>query len=109
MSSNDLEEPLTPSHLIVGRRILSLPDKLSYQRDNNDDDFEVDSDHLNKRVKHLANVINQFWKRWRREYLPELRKSHRNNQGRSEGSPVAVDNMVLVHDEHQPRGFWKLA
>lgn len=109
VSSDDLEEPLTPSHLLVGRRILSLPDNLSYQRDNNDEDFEVDSDHLNKRVKHLANVINQFWKRWRREYLLELRESHRNNQGRSGDSPIAADDMVLVHDEHQPRGFWKLA
>ena len=60
-------------------------------------------------MKHPANVINQFWQRWRREYRPELKESHRNNQGRSEGSPVAVDDMVLVHDEHQPRGFWKLA
>ena len=47
MSSDDLDEPLTPSHLLIGRRILSLPDNLSYQRDSNDDDFEVDSDHLN--------------------------------------------------------------
>ena len=100
VSSNDLEEPLTPSHLLVGRRISSLPYNLSCQRDNNDDDFKVDSDRLNKRAKHLANVINQFWKRWRREYLLELRESHQNNQGRSEGSPIAVDDMVLVH-EHQ--------
>ena len=60
-------------------------------------------------MKHLANVVNQFWKRWRHEYLLELRESHRNNQGRSGGSPVAVDDIVLVHNEHQPRGLWKLA
>lgn len=47
VSSDDLDEPLTPSHLLVGRWILSLPDNLSYQRDN-DDDYEVDSNHLNK-------------------------------------------------------------
>ena len=29
VSSDDTEEPLTPSHLLVGRRILSLPDNLS--------------------------------------------------------------------------------
>ena len=109
VSSEDVEEPLTPSHLLVGRRILSLPDNLCYQRDINDDDFEVDSDHLNKRVKHLNNVINHFWKRWRHEYLLELRESHRTNQGESRGSPIATGDIVLVHDEHQPRGFWKLA
>ena len=30
VSFDDREEPLTPSHLLVGRRILSLPDNLSY-------------------------------------------------------------------------------
>ena len=39
----------------------------------------------------------------------QLRESHRNNQGRREGSPIAVDDIVLVYNEHQPRGFWKLA
>lgn len=58
VSSDDLGELLMPSHLLLGRRILSLPDNLSYQRDVSDDDFEVDSDHLNKLVKYLTNVIN---------------------------------------------------
>ena len=26
VSTEDLEEPLTPSHLLMGRRVLSLPD-----------------------------------------------------------------------------------
>lgn len=30
VSADDLDEPLTPSHLLVGRRLLSLPDHLSY-------------------------------------------------------------------------------
>ena len=109
MSSKEVEEPLTPSHLLVGQRILSLPDNLCYQRDVNDDDFKVDSDHLNKRIKHLNNVINHFWRRRRHEYLFELRESHRTSQGKSGGSPIAQGDIVLVHDKHQPRGFWKLA
>ena len=39
ISSDDTEEPLTPSHLLVGRRILSLPDNLSYSE--LDYDYEV--------------------------------------------------------------------
>ena len=31
VAPDDLEEPLTPSHLLVGRRVLSLPDILSYR------------------------------------------------------------------------------
>ena len=38
VSSDDTEEPLTPSHLLVGCRILSLPDNFNYLEL---DDFEV--------------------------------------------------------------------
>ena len=30
ISAGDTEEPLTPSHLLIGRRVLSLPDNLSH-------------------------------------------------------------------------------
>ena len=44
VSSEDLEEPLTPSHLLVGCRILSLPDDLCYIEDG--DEFTVDNQTL---------------------------------------------------------------
>ena len=34
LSSDDVEEPLTPSHLLVGRRILNLPDHLNYHAED---------------------------------------------------------------------------
>ena len=34
---DDLEQPLTPSHLMVGRRLLSLPDYLTYLEPEDDD------------------------------------------------------------------------
>lgn len=37
-TSEDIEKPLTPSHLLVGRRLVSLPDDLTYLQD--DPDFE---------------------------------------------------------------------
>ena len=36
VSADDLEEPLTPSHLLVGRRLLNLPDNLCCCEDVND-------------------------------------------------------------------------
>ena len=65
VSATDIEEPLTPSHLIVGRRILSLPDHLGYVCDPGDEDFEVNASQLTKRMKHFASVLNHFWRCWR--------------------------------------------
>ena len=108
MSSGDLEQPLTPAHLICGRRLLSLPDAI-YLQDVEEDDFDVTSKHLTKRFVYLNRVLGDFWKRWRMEYLLELRDSHRHTGKTSNATPVGVGDVVLVHDEGHPRGFWKLA
>ena len=63
VSATDVEELLTPSHLIVRRRLLSLPDYLGYVCDHGDEDFEVDASQLTKRMKHFAGVLNHFWRR----------------------------------------------
>ena len=39
VSAGDTEEPLTSSHLIVGRRIHNLPDHLSHFEDVGDESF----------------------------------------------------------------------
>ena len=110
ISPDDLEEPLTPSHLLLGRRVLSLPDNLCLYQDPTDDGFEVSSAHLDKRMRHLNNLLNHFWKRWRNEYLLGLRDSHRQGKGGSSTtSQVKVGDIVIVHDKNSPRGFWKLA
>ena len=59
VSATNVEEPLTPSHLIIGRRLLSLPDYLGYVHDPSDNNFEVSTSHLTKRMKHLAGVLNR--------------------------------------------------
>ncbi|XP_028397211.1 uncharacterized protein LOC114521021 [Dendronephthya gigantea] len=107
VSTEDLEEPLTPSHLLTGRRLLSLPDKDSTS-DIADQDFSLDEKELSRRMKHLSTLMNHFWKRWREEYLVELRNAHRIKL--TGGSrTISVGDVVVVHDESQPRGLWRLA
>jgi hypothetical protein len=108
MNADDVEEPLTPSHLLTGRRILSLPDNLTCF-DIEDEDFEVTDESLQRRAKHLNRVLNHFWKRWSKEYLLELRDSHRQKQASGNSASVRVGDVVVVHDQDNPRGFWKLA
>ena len=109
VSSDDLEEPLTPSHLLVGCRLLSLPDDLCYMVDKDDEEFTVTDDTLRKRAKHLNNVVNHFWNRWVKEYLLELCNAHRYPNTRRQSSPVREGDMVVVQDPDLPRGFWKIA
>lgn len=63
LSSEDMEEPLTPSHLLVGRRILNLPDHLGHVENPNDEDYSVDPTTLTRRMKHLNTTLNYFWNR----------------------------------------------
>ena len=62
VTPEDLEKPLTPSHLLVGRRVLSLPDDLSYWGGGEitNVNFEVTPNSLSWRVKYLNDVLNRF-------------------------------------------------
>ena len=57
VSSEDVEEPLSPAHLIIGRRISALPDE----------DFGISQNDLSRRERHLNMILGHFWKRWRAE------------------------------------------
>ena len=54
-------------------------------------------------MRHLNNVINRFWKRWRKKCLLELRNSHRNVTQHSSNRVVSIGDVVIVHDEEKPR------
>ena len=74
-----------------------------------DEDFEVNASQLTKRVKHLASVLNHFWKGWRLEYLNELREGHRYSAKKTPSRlSVSKGDVVVVHDHALPRGLWKL-
>ena len=107
VSVDDCEEPLTPSHLLVGRRLMNLPDHIS-TGSQVDDDIEVDTNLLNRRARHLNKTLSNFWSRWRNEYLLELREGHRHNKGDTQAIPASIGDIVVVHGEKQPRGFWRL-
>lgn len=107
VSTEDLDEPLTPSHLIVGRRLFSYPDP--FVEDIRDPDYEVSSAGLTQRVQYLNRTLNHFWVRWRREYLLELRETHRYAHAQNPHNTIAVGDVVLMYDEDLPRTLWKMA
>ena len=107
ISSEDTEEPLTPSHLLLGRRVMNLPD-VSVADDYDPESLTTQGE-LTRRMKQFNGVLQGFWKRWKCEYLLELREAHRHYQlSHNVTEPIAVGDVVIVHDD-QPRGQWRLA
>ena len=106
VSSEDLDEPLTPSHLLTGRRLLCLPDPPP----DVDPDYGGTSVELSLRARYLNTLLDHYWQRWKREYLLELREQHRTSRKNvvGDGKVVAVGDIVVIYDQGLPRGFWKL-
>eukprot|EP00794_Sanderia_malayensis_P012189 gene12189-biopygen9725 len=98
------EQVLTPSHLLVGRRLSSLSEGIELKSNINDDDI---NNSLNKRFLYLSRKLDHFWNRWRKEYLIDLREAHRV----SDKGPAVISegDVVLVHEEKVKRGMWKMA
>ena len=99
---DDLEEPLTPSHLISGRRLLSLPDASRSGTDNSSAHETV-----TRRARYLQKLMDHLWNRWRREYIPALRESHRLKLD-SACQTAQIGDVVSVHDESLPRTKWRM-
>ena len=51
---HELEEPLTSSHLILGKRILKL---LDFEEDKDDRDFDDNPDTALRRLRYLSTVL----------------------------------------------------
>ena len=93
--AGDVTELLTPSHLLVGFRTLSLPD--APVPEDTDGDFTPEK--LTHRAAHLAVTLEKFWKRWKLEYLQELREFRRTCQQGGATYSLHPGEVVTVYDE----------
>ena len=96
-------EPLTPSHLLYGRRIRPIPHPLDNPEELEDPDF-LDADNM-RRVDKQAHLIEQFWTRWKREYLTSLREFNKISGHNKQA--IKLGDVVIVHDD-KPRMQWRL-
>ena len=94
--------PLCPSHLIYGRRITTMP---------NSQHYEVISTYqsLTKRARHHRNLIQQFTKQWRTEYLLGLREQSRVMARNNKTGNISIGDIVILRNDKTSRCFWKLA
>ena len=97
------EEVLTPSHLLFGRRLTPLSTGFANYSNFDDNDPQLN---LSKRFLYLTRKLSHFWNRWRREYLADLRETHRINN--KEPVEVKSGDVVLIQDDNAKRGMWKM-
>ncbi|XP_048587816.1 uncharacterized protein LOC125570309 [Nematostella vectensis] len=90
------EDPLTPSHILYGRRITSLPHPDTDADELTDPSYGND-DHLRRDATRVALVIQHFWQRWKQEYLTSLRCFHGATGGSGETRVKIGD--VQIHSE----------
>ncbi|KXJ83155.1 hypothetical protein RP20_CCG008086 [Aedes albopictus] len=92
---NDLAA-LTPAHFLIGSSLHALPDP---------DVRSIPTSRL-QHHQQLQQHVQQFWTRWRQEYLQELQKDTRLWQRNEQ---IVPGRMVILVDEMQPTIRWPLA
>ena len=106
LDSENFEEPLTPSHLFLGKRLLREPEYVEMK-----EEIIVTTENLSRRAKYLQTLLSQFWSRWRREYLSELREAH-SHVARSYKSTgerfIKQDDIVLISEGRVPPNTWRV-
>ena len=101
---NEIETPLTPSHLFCGRRLLDQNDNLEQ---GSDEVVELSQEQIKERVKGTDRIVDHFWKRWNKEYLLSLREAHKIRKGKK-GVKVRVGEVVLVEEKNVKRAKWQM-
>ncbi|XP_060771343.1 uncharacterized protein LOC132882106 [Neoarius graeffei] len=95
--SSDPDNPfiLSPSMLLTQKSCL-LPPPGNF----------MDKDLYTKQWRQVQALANQFWTRWRREYLPSLQKRQKWTVSRRN---LQVGDLVLLKDKQAPRNSWPMA
>eukprot|EP00794_Sanderia_malayensis_P016989 gene16989-18701_t len=103
---DSLEDPITPSHLVIGKKLIAVPHQ-QYEEPE-DPDFG-DQGNIQRRAKRLSLVLKHFQTRWKTEYLSDLREQHRNASKKLRKPLITTDDIVTVMNENNSnRNVWKL-
>ena len=95
LQDDEVLEPVTPSHLMYGRRIMNKPNPVSRNQEVNP----------TKRIRYLNKLLEKFKQRYSTEYLTGLREREKRS-GRY--PDIAEGDVVIVKEKYLPRSLWKL-
>lgn len=89
-------EPLTPNHLLTMKTKIVLPPPGEFQKSDL---------YSRKRWRRVQYLADEFWSRWRKEFLQNLQA--RSKWVRPEQN-LSIGDIVLVKDDNVPRYQWSL-
>ena len=92
MDPNDLEA-LTPNHLLLLKTSPTLPPGV----------FQPSDIYVHRRWKQAQYMSDLFWRRWVREYLPQLQERQRWTGVKRN---LVVGDLVIIMDSTAPRNSW---
>lgn len=95
--STDPNDPraLTPSHLLIGRPLTSVPDPNL---------LEIKENQLS-RFQYIQSMVQRFWYRWQRDYLNQLQV---RSKWKTEQRSVEPGMLVIIKDLKLPPRQWRL-
>ncbi|KAK3737868.1 hypothetical protein QZH41_019749, partial [Actinostola sp. cb2023] len=89
--------PLTPNHLLTMKsRVLLAPPG----------SFQSADLYCTRRWRRVQHLVNEFWSRWRKEYLVSLQQRQKWIYSRRN---LRVDDIVIIKDDNAARNCWQLA
>ena len=92
LHDDDLEEPLTPNHLLYGCQL---------HFNNYNDSVEDGVFDSHKRIEYLETVLNHFWNRWCSEYIPSLLEYEKLYKRQNKIIP-SIGDIVNIYDDKVP-------
>jgi hypothetical protein len=97
--TQDVEDVLTHAHFLCGEKLTTLPSTTEPQKGGN----------LNKSHQRIKRTADDFWRRWGKEYLMELRSFHVTSQTKGRSGKVRTGDVILLQEDSRPRHMWKKA
>lgn len=89
-------EPLTPNHLILMKSKVALPPPGKFVREDL---------YAAKRWRRVQYLTEQFWGRWKREYLMNVSTRQKWHKTRRN---LKVNDIVIIKEDMLPRCQWQL-
>ena len=97
ISDPDSPSPLTPSQLLTMKsKVVLAPPGV----------FQPADVYCRKRWRRVQHLANEFWSRWRKEFLLSLQERRKWTRPSRD---LQVDDVVIMKDESLPRNAWPLA